>query len=63
MHGKIAVCPRCGKQAVDTIASPDNISKVFGWRYKEGQPRTEDNKIPQSHCNECRSEEASHGHA
>ncbi len=44
-----AECPRCGK----TAYSEDEIDVLFGYRDMGN------NKIiPQSHCKECRSEEA-----
>ena len=44
-----AECPRCGK----TAYGEDEIQTLFGYRNMGN-----DNIIPQSHCKECRSEEA-----
>ena len=40
-----AECPRCNKKAKGI----DEISGIFGWRTVNRK------KVPQSHCNECRS--------
>ena len=50
-YGKteFAECPRCGKRAL----GEGEIEKLFGYRTMENG-----NVIPQSHCKECRSEEA-----
>ena len=48
-HEEYAQCPRCGKK----VYGKEEIIRLFGYRIME-----KGNVIPQSHCKECRVEEA-----